>query len=121
MIYVPFLQTAFHTVPLTGQDWLVTAGVGATLLVVVELAKLVLRAQRRAAAAPHAAREPARDARAAAHRADPPRSDQAAHYALANSATLPQFGTRVAALRSPLCAVLRSPLCKGCVGGLRHE
>jgi Ca2+-transporting ATPase len=60
VIYVPFLQTAFHTVPLTLQDWAITAGIGATLLVVVELVKVVLRAQRhppRAAPAAAPARE----------------------------------------------------------------
>ncbi len=46
VIYVPFLQVAFHTVPLTVNDWLITVGVGATLLVAVELAKIVLRARR---------------------------------------------------------------------------
>ncbi len=49
VIYVPFLQTAFHTVALSATDWLVVTGVSATLLVIVELVKLVLRAQRRAA------------------------------------------------------------------------
>jgi Ca2+-transporting ATPase len=46
VIYVPVLQTAFHTVPLTGFDWLVATAVAATLLIVMELAKLVLRARR---------------------------------------------------------------------------
>ena len=32
VIYVPFLQTAFHTVPLTVFDWLVATGVASTLL-----------------------------------------------------------------------------------------
>ncbi len=40
VIYVPFLQTAFHTVPLSLFDWAVTTCVAATLLVVVELIKL---------------------------------------------------------------------------------
>ncbi len=48
VIYVPFLQTAFHTVALSMTDWLVATGVAATLLIIVELVKLVLRAQRRA-------------------------------------------------------------------------
>ncbi len=48
VIYVPFLQTAFHTVALSATDWLVVTGVSATLLVIVELVKLVLRVQRRA-------------------------------------------------------------------------
>jgi Ca2+-transporting ATPase len=46
VIYVPFLQVAFHTVPLTVNDWLITVAVGASLLVAVELVKIVLRARR---------------------------------------------------------------------------
>ena len=46
VIYVPVLQAAFHTVPLTAQDWLITVAIGASLLIVVELAKMVLRARR---------------------------------------------------------------------------
>jgi Ca2+-transporting ATPase len=51
VIYVPFLQTAFHTVPLSMFAWVVVTGVAATLLIGVELIKLVLRAERRAASA----------------------------------------------------------------------
>jgi len=40
---VPFLQTAFHTVALTGTDWLVATGVSASLLVGMEIAKVLLR------------------------------------------------------------------------------
>jgi Ca2+-transporting ATPase len=43
VIYVPALQTAFHTVPLTLVDWLIATSVGASLLVVLELIKLMLR------------------------------------------------------------------------------
>jgi Ca2+-transporting ATPase len=43
VIYLPVLQTAFHTVPLTAADWVVATAVAATLLVVIELAKLVTR------------------------------------------------------------------------------
>jgi Ca2+-transporting ATPase len=43
VIYVPFLQTAFHTIPLTGFDWAVATAVAASLLVVVELVKLTVR------------------------------------------------------------------------------
>jgi P-type Ca2+ transporter type 2C len=50
VIYVPFLQTAFHTVPLSMFDWAVATGVSATLLVGMELVKLVLRMERRPAA-----------------------------------------------------------------------
>jgi Ca2+-transporting ATPase len=47
VIYVPFLQTAFHTMPLTAFDWTIATGVAATLLVGMELVKLVLRLARR--------------------------------------------------------------------------
>ncbi|HXF54071.1 MAG TPA: cation-translocating P-type ATPase [Hyphomicrobiaceae bacterium] len=43
VIYVPFLQTAFHTVPLTLTDWMIATGVASTLLFGMELAKVVLR------------------------------------------------------------------------------
>ena len=49
VIYVPFLQVAFHTVPLTLTDWTVATCVAATLLIGMELVKLPLRARRRAA------------------------------------------------------------------------
>jgi Ca2+-transporting ATPase len=55
VIYVPFLQTAFHTVPLTAFDWAVATGVASVLLIGMELFKLTLRAKRNAASA-----EPAR-------------------------------------------------------------
>ena len=51
VIYVPFLQAAFHTVALSAFDWLVATTVGATLLVAMELVKLVLRMKRPGAAA----------------------------------------------------------------------
>jgi Ca2+-transporting ATPase len=47
VIYVPVLQSAFHTVALTSFDWAVATGVAATLLVVMEAFKAVLRVQRR--------------------------------------------------------------------------
>jgi Ca2+-transporting ATPase len=47
VIYLPFLQTAFHTVPLSPFDWVVATCVAATLLVGMELIKLVLGARRR--------------------------------------------------------------------------
>jgi P-type Ca2+ transporter type 2C len=50
VIYVPVLQTAFHTIPLTIFDWLIATGVASTLLVGMELVKWVLRVQRQAAA-----------------------------------------------------------------------
>jgi P-type Ca2+ transporter type 2C len=46
VIYVPVLQAAFHTVPLSASDWLVATGTGATLLIGMELAKVVLRMKR---------------------------------------------------------------------------
>ena len=42
VIYVPFLQTAFHTVALTWFDWAVATAVAATLLIIVELTKLAM-------------------------------------------------------------------------------
>ena len=46
VIYVPFLQNAFHTVALSMLDWLIATAVAATLLIGMELAKVVLRAKR---------------------------------------------------------------------------
>ena len=43
VVYVPFLQTAFHTVALTTTDWLVASAVSASLLVGMEVAKFFLR------------------------------------------------------------------------------
>ena len=43
VVYAPFLQPAFHTVPLTGTDWLVAAAVSASLMAAMEIAKIVLR------------------------------------------------------------------------------
>jgi Ca2+-transporting ATPase len=53
VIYVPILQTAFHTVALTLTDWTIATAIGASLLVVVELVKVVLRGRRHAAAQSH--------------------------------------------------------------------
>jgi hypothetical protein len=50
VIYVPALQAAFHTVALTPGDWVIAAGVGATLLGVLEIAKFALRIARRSSA-----------------------------------------------------------------------
>src|SRR6185503_11744412 len=44
VIYVPALQAAFHTVPLSFLDWLVTTAVAASLLIAMEVAKIFLRA-----------------------------------------------------------------------------
>jgi len=46
VIYVPALQVAFHTVPLSARDWLVATGVASTLLIAMEAAKVVLRNRR---------------------------------------------------------------------------
>jgi Ca2+-transporting ATPase len=55
VIYVPFLQTAFHTVPLSSFDWAVATCVASTLLIGMELIKLALRTTRRTAPARAAA------------------------------------------------------------------
>jgi Ca2+-transporting ATPase len=46
VVYVPFMQAAFQTMSLTVSDWLITFAVGGSLLVAVELVKIVLRARR---------------------------------------------------------------------------
>jgi P-type Ca2+ transporter type 2C len=43
VIYMPLLQTAFHTVALSAQDWVVTAVVSSSLLIAMEIAKFFLR------------------------------------------------------------------------------
>jgi Ca2+-transporting ATPase len=43
VIYMPLLQTAFHTVPLSGLDWIIATGVAAVLLIAMELVKLIQR------------------------------------------------------------------------------
>jgi hypothetical protein len=47
VIYVPFLQAAFHTVPLSVNDWLIATAVAATLLVIMEVAKFFTRLRNR--------------------------------------------------------------------------
>jgi hypothetical protein len=51
VIYVPFLQTAFHTVPLSSFDWMIATAVAGTLLIGSEAVKFGLRMERRAATA----------------------------------------------------------------------
>jgi Ca2+-transporting ATPase len=51
VIYVPVLQAAFHTKPLAMMDWVIAAGAGASLLIVMEIVKLGLRRSRSAAPA----------------------------------------------------------------------
>ncbi|HEY6003873.1 MAG TPA: cation-translocating P-type ATPase [Anaeromyxobacter sp.] len=46
-LYVPVLQTAFHTVPLGALDWTVATGTAATLLVGTEVVKAILGPRRR--------------------------------------------------------------------------
>ncbi|HEX2726186.1 MAG TPA: cation-translocating P-type ATPase C-terminal domain-containing protein, partial [Beijerinckiaceae bacterium] len=43
VIYVPVLQTAFHTVPLSAHDWAIATMVAVTLLAVMEATKLLMR------------------------------------------------------------------------------
>jgi Ca2+-transporting ATPase len=45
VIYLPFLQAAFHTVPLSLVDWLVATAIASTLLIALEIAKIFLRAR----------------------------------------------------------------------------
>jgi Ca2+-transporting ATPase len=44
-VHVPVLQSAFHTVALSAFDWSVAFAVAATLLLVMEAAKLALRSR----------------------------------------------------------------------------
>jgi P-type Ca2+ transporter type 2C len=44
VVYVPFLQLAFTTVPLTAADWLECALVASSVLWLRELSKAVMRA-----------------------------------------------------------------------------
>jgi P-type Ca2+ transporter type 2C len=50
VIYVPFLQQAFSTVPLQGSDWLLCILVASSVLWLRELSKLLWRAMRPAPA-----------------------------------------------------------------------
>lgn len=43
VVYLPAMQAAFHTVPLTASDWLVAVAVSSSLLVGMEIAKIFLR------------------------------------------------------------------------------
>jgi Ca2+-transporting ATPase len=47
VIYTPFLQVAFATVPLSGGDWLRVIGVASSVLWLRELGKLLLRIRAR--------------------------------------------------------------------------
>jgi Ca2+-transporting ATPase len=46
VIYIPFLQRAFDTVPLSGWDWLISILVASSVLWLVELLKIVRRARK---------------------------------------------------------------------------
>jgi Ca2+-transporting ATPase len=43
LLYVPFLQEVFHTYPLTLNDWAIIAPSSLSILIILELAKLILR------------------------------------------------------------------------------
>jgi Ca2+-transporting ATPase len=43
VIYWPPLAQLFHTQPLSLRDWLIAAGLGLTILPVVEVAKWIIR------------------------------------------------------------------------------
>jgi hypothetical protein len=43
VIYVPVLQTAFHTVALSAFDWMVATAVASTLLIGMDAAKVAWR------------------------------------------------------------------------------
>jgi Ca2+-transporting ATPase len=49
VIYVPFLQAAFHTVALSAFDWLVATAVASVLLFGMELVKVSVRRERETA------------------------------------------------------------------------
>ena len=44
VLYLPVLQRAFHTVPLSAADWLIATAVAATLLIIMEIVKWAFRA-----------------------------------------------------------------------------
>ena len=43
VVYVPFLQPIFKTMPLAAQDWMVVVGLGVMPLIIVEFIKLINR------------------------------------------------------------------------------
>jgi Ca2+-transporting ATPase len=51
VVYVPFLQSAFGTIPLSGQDWLLCVAVASSVLWLREASKAMLRVARPALAA----------------------------------------------------------------------
>jgi len=42
-VYAPFMNTWFHTAPAAARDWLLPAGLGAGVFLLVEIEKLVGR------------------------------------------------------------------------------
>jgi Ca2+-transporting ATPase len=48
ILYVPWLQRAFQTFPLTGQDWWIVAAISATIVPVLEFGKWLIRRRRAA-------------------------------------------------------------------------
>jgi Ca2+-transporting ATPase len=76
VIYMPAMQTAFHTAPLSFLDWLVASMIASSLLFAMELAKIGLRARdaRRASSALRAQRS-----QGAAERASPQLSMRPRH------------------------------------------
>ena len=96
VIYVPFLQTAFHTVPLTLSDWLVAAAGASTLLVASELVKIVLRIERRPV--PRGAGEVPRRPERPHHGAATACAPGKLHEALSNPATSAPIRHRVASV-----------------------
>ncbi|HXF89517.1 MAG TPA: cation-translocating P-type ATPase [Xanthobacteraceae bacterium] len=65
VIYVPMLQVAFHTVPLSLMDWVIATAVASSLLFAMEIWKIALRARD----ARHAAARVAHDAGVHTYRA----------------------------------------------------
>jgi Ca2+-transporting ATPase len=55
VVYAPFLQPAFHTVPLSGSDWLTCTAVASSVLWARELLKLLDRRRASTAGNPHVA------------------------------------------------------------------
>jgi Ca2+-transporting ATPase len=52
VVYLPVLQSAFHTAALSAFDWAVATAVASTLLIAMEIAKLAMRGERPAVTAP---------------------------------------------------------------------
>jgi potassium/sodium efflux P-type ATPase len=46
-VYLPFMNTLFHTAPLDGRQWLIAAAIGLTIFIIVEVEKVGLRTRAR--------------------------------------------------------------------------